>query len=59
MSQGRCHTDLGEVPFLRLAGRWLAQAGFQIGTSVCIKVDPGRLVIEAAPADYAADPSNE
>lgn len=34
------------VPFLRLQGRWLQQAGFAIGTPVRILVAPGRLVLE-------------
>ncbi|MGH8227429.1 MAG: SymE family type I addiction module toxin [Steroidobacteraceae bacterium] len=34
------------VPFLRLQGRWLEQAGFAIGTPVRILVTPGRLVLE-------------
>jgi hypothetical protein len=34
------------VPFLRLQGRWLDQAGFGIGTPVRILVTPERLVLE-------------
>src|SRR5690348_17258178 len=34
------------VPFLRLQGRWLHQAGFAIGTPVRMLVTPGRLVLE-------------
>jgi len=34
------------VPFLPLQGRWLHRAGFTIGTSVCVLVTPGRLVLE-------------
>lgn len=34
------------VPFLRLQGRWLQQAGFTIGTPVRVLVAPGRLVLE-------------
>lgn len=33
------------VPFLRLRGRWLAQAGFAIGDDVEVLVEPGRLII--------------
>ncbi len=33
-------------PFLRLKGRWLAEAGFSIGGKVRVAVSPGRLVIE-------------
>ena len=35
-----------EVPFLPLRGRWLQEAGFEIGRSVTIEVHDGRLVIE-------------
>jgi hypothetical protein len=34
------------IPFLRLRGRWLDQAGFAIGANVRVKVSPGRLVVE-------------
>lgn len=34
------------VPFLRLQGHWLHQAGFAIGAPVRILVTPGRLVLE-------------
>jgi len=34
------------VPFLRLQGRWLHQAGFAIGTPLRVFVTPGRLVLE-------------
>jgi len=35
-----------EVPFLPLRGRWLRDAGFEIGHSVKIEVHEGRLTIE-------------
>lgn len=34
-------------PFLRLSGRWLAEAGFPIGQEIAIETGDGRLVIEA------------
>lgn len=34
------------APRLRLQGRWLDRAGFRIGANVCVRVTPGRLVIE-------------
>jgi hypothetical protein len=34
------------VPHLRLAGRWLKDAGFAIGQHVKIEVNEGRLTIE-------------
>ena len=33
------------VPALRLAGKWLRQAGFDLGQKVQVKVDPRRLTI--------------
>lgn len=35
-----------EVPCLRLRGRWLRDAGFEIGRSVRVDVSEGRLTIE-------------
>jgi len=34
------------MPFVRLQGRWLDQAGFAIGAQVRVQVMPGRLVLE-------------
>lgn len=39
------------VPFLRMSGKWLAQAGFEIGSDVRITVASQRLVIEAKPPE--------
>ncbi len=36
------------APMLRLQGAWLKRAGFDVGTPVTVRVDAGRLVIEAA-----------
>ena len=35
-----------EVPYLRLRGRWLRNAGFAIGRKVKVEVSEGRLMIE-------------
>jgi toxic protein SymE len=35
-----------EVPFLPLRGRWLRDAGFDIGRNVKVEVSEGRLTIE-------------
>jgi len=35
-----------EVPYLGLRGRWLREAGFEIGRSVSVEVSEGRLTIE-------------
>jgi len=37
-----------EVPYIGLRGRWLREAGFEIGRSVKIEVSEGRLTIEPA-----------
>ena len=36
------------VPFVRLRGLWLADAGFQIGDEIKIHVEPGKLTITKA-----------
>lgn len=38
------------MPFLRLQGRWLDQAGFPIGAQVRVEVDRGRLIVEVIDA---------
>lgn len=38
------------MPFLRLRGRWLDQAGFPIGANVRVEVSNGRLVLEVIDA---------
>ena len=43
----RCR-DGREVPELRLAGRWLEDAGFDLGQEYEIEVGVGRLTIQAA-----------
>ena len=34
------------VPYLRLRGRWLREAGFAIGRNVKVEVSEGRLTLE-------------
>lgn len=41
------------MPFLRLRGRWLDQAGFGIGANVRVEVSAGRLVVEVVEASRA------
>ena len=36
------------VPFLRLSGKWLEAAGFEIGSKVRVVVEGDRLVVERA-----------
>ncbi|MGC8520062.1 MAG: SymE family type I addiction module toxin [Steroidobacteraceae bacterium] len=40
------------VPMLRLQGAWLKRAGFAVGTPVTVRVDAGRLVIEATELEH-------
>lgn len=44
-----------EVPYLRLSGRWLEEAGFTIGSSVAVHVEGGRLVLTCAATMQAED----
>jgi len=44
----RPRPDLPPAPWIRLAGRWLEQAGFAIDGRVRIQVEDGRLVITPA-----------
>jgi hypothetical protein len=39
------------MPFLRLQGRWLDEAGFAIGSEVRVQVTHGRLVLEVIVAE--------
>lgn len=39
------------MPFLRLRGRWLDEAGFAIGANVRVEVASGRLVLEVIDAE--------
>jgi hypothetical protein len=48
------HRETGKVPVIRLAGRWLAEAGFAGGCQVVVegKSGSGRLVVRVvAPPD--------
>lgn len=47
------------LPFLRLQGRWLDQAGFAIGANVQVVVSPGRLVVEVIEPEQAPRYSND
>jgi hypothetical protein len=37
----------GKAPYLRLSGRWLGAAGFELGRGFEVEVRPGELVIRA------------
>jgi hypothetical protein len=45
------------VPFLRMSGLWLADAGFEVDTNIRVTVGPQRLVIEVAPPDLVSTPT--
>lgn len=47
------HVRSVPMPFLRLQGRWLDQAGFRVGAQVQVQVDRGRLVLEVINAESA------
>jgi hypothetical protein len=43
--------ELGQVPLLQLAGRWLAEAGLPVGTKVRVEVvEDGRVLISRVEA---------
>ncbi|MGH8241585.1 MAG: SymE family type I addiction module toxin [Steroidobacteraceae bacterium] len=44
---------LAPMPLLRLRGRWLKHAGFEIGSTVQVSVSAGRLVLEVEPPGQA------
>jgi hypothetical protein len=48
MSCAATATPKVDVPYLRLRGHWLKNAGFEIGRHVRIEVGEGRLIIETA-----------
>ena len=48
MSRTGSASSKADVPYLRLCGRWLKDAGLDIGRNVRIEVSAGRLMIETA-----------
>jgi toxic protein SymE len=40
--------DLPPAPWIRLSGRWLEGAGFEISGKICVEVEVGRIVITRA-----------
>lgn len=45
------------VPFLRMSGLWLVDAGFEVDTNIRVTVEPKRLVIEVAPPEFISTPT--
>lgn len=37
------------VPFVRLSGDWLQEAGFEVGQKVNVRIGKGRIVLVPAP----------
>lgn len=52
------YRPLKAMPFLRLRGRWLDQAGFVIGAQVHVAVSRGRLVVEVVEPQSRARKEN-
>lgn len=44
--QGPYRDGRSSFPMLRLHGKWLAQAGFTVGSMVTIEVEEGQLIIK-------------
>ena len=44
---GKHHRIHARVPAIRLSGRWLARAGFAIGSKVKVRVESGALTIQS------------
>jgi toxic protein SymE len=44
----RFYNDLPPAPWIRLSGRWLEEAGFEISGRIRVEVERGRLVITPA-----------
>jgi toxic protein SymE len=44
----RPRNDLPPAPWIRLAGRWLEKAGFEINSRIRVEVQRGKLVITLA-----------
>lgn len=42
----------GYVPNIRMSGEWLRRAGFEIGSLVDIKIQPGQIVISIEQAEF-------
>ena len=43
LTVGSIHKNHQKVPYIRLAGQWLAHNGFQIGRSIVVRVRPGSI----------------
>jgi Toxin SymE, type I toxin-antitoxin system len=43
--------ELAPMPYVRLLGRWLDEAGFAIGRDIRVQVSAGKLVLEVIEAE--------
>lgn len=41
-----------QYPFLRLAGRWMAKAGFEVGGTVKVRIKKNKLIITKKTINY-------
>lgn len=46
--KSRLRLDDTRVPFIRIRGCWLREAGFEIGSDVEIEVNPNQLIVRKA-----------
>ena len=51
----RQQQGLAEIPFIRLVGKWISEAGFAPGDSIQVEVEPSRLVITRLGQDGSVD----
>jgi type I toxin-antitoxin system toxin SymE len=42
-----CWQETGRVPALRLSGKWLREAGFDVGQEFEVEIEAGKLTIRA------------
>lgn len=53
----RVHLSRQGYPCIRVEGRWVEEhAGFELGSMVSLRIDPGRVVIEQLPTDSSTTP---
>ena len=48
----RAHGQDVCVPWIRLQGLWLEAAGFAVGSTVCVRVSQGRVVLTLHEASF-------
>ena len=48
-----CPGEIPAMPWIRLRGQWLLQAGFDVQAKVRIKIEQGRLILTPEPTSAA------